>query len=78
MSDVCLGSEYASVQPRNNNKQEYSEQEIPLRIYIIYIYEVVIVIICDYFPKLLKTHFFIWHIFRSHFGSFFCASSIHM
>ena len=36
-------------------------------------FEVVILIICDYFPKLLKIHFFILQIFRSHFGSFFCA-----
>ena len=35
----------------------------------IYIFEVVIVIMCDYFPKLLKTHFFILQIFCSHFGS---------
>ena len=27
---------------------------------------------CNYFPKLLKTHFFILQIFRSHFCSFFC------
>ena len=26
-----------------------------------------------YFSKLLKTHFFAMQIFRSHFGSFFCA-----
>ena len=36
-------------------------------------FEAVIVIMCDYFPKLLKTHFFILQIFRCHFGSFFCA-----
>ena len=43
-----------------------------LFIYSLYIYiffEVVIVIMCDYFPKLLKTHFFILQIFCSHFGS---------
>ena len=28
-----------------------------------------------YFSKLLKTHCFVMQIFRSHFGSFFCASS---
>ena len=28
-----------------------------------------------YFSKLLKTHFFVVQIFRSHFGSFFCASN---
>ena len=27
-----------------------------------------------YFSKLSKTHFFVMKIFRSHFGSFFCAS----
>ena len=48
-------------------------------IYMLYIYiffEVVIVIMCNYFPKLLKTHFFILQIFCSHVGSFFCASKI--
>ena len=29
--------------------------------------------LCDYFPELLKTHFFILQILQSHFGSFFCA-----
>ena len=28
-----------------------------------------------YFSKLLKTHFFVMQIFRSHFGNFFCASN---
>ena len=44
-------------------------------IYIYIFFEAVIVIMCNYFPKLLKAHFFILHIFRSRFGSFFCASN---
>ena len=35
-------------------------------------FEAVIIMMCDYFPK-LKPHFFVKQIFRSHFGSFFCA-----
>ena len=38
--------------------------------------EAVIVIMCKYFTKLLKTHFFVLQIFCSHLGSFFCAISI--
>ena len=41
--------------------------------YIYIFFEAVIIIMWDYFPK-LKTHFFVVKIFRSHFGSFFCAS----
>ena len=44
-------------------------------IHIHIFFEAVIVIMCNYFPKLLKTHSFILQIFRSHFGSFFCASA---
>ena len=49
---------------------------IHIYIYIIYTYihiffEPIIIIMCDYFPK-LKTHFFVVQIFCSHFGSFFC------
>ena len=35
-------------------------------------FEAVVIIMCDYFPK-LKTHFFVVQVFRSHFGIFFCA-----
>ena len=31
----------------------------------------------SYFPELLKTHIFTLQTFRSHFGSFFCASLSH-
>ena len=46
---------------------------IYIYIYIIYIYiyiffKAIIVIMCDYFPKLLKTHFYILPIFCSHFN----------
>ena len=45
----------------------------------IYIYIYLLQSCCNnyvpYFSKLLKTHFFVMQIFRSHFGSFFCASS---
>ena len=43
-------------------------------IYLYIFFEAVILIMCDFFPKSLKTHFFILQIFRNHFGSFFCAS----
>ena len=45
-----------------------------LYIYIYIFFEAVIIIMCDYFPKLLETHFFVVQIFRRHPGSFFCAS----
>ena len=47
---------------------------IYIYVYIYIFFKAIIVIMCNYFPKLLKTHFFIVQIFRSHFGSFFCAS----
>ena len=45
-------------------------------IYILF--ETLIVIMCNYFPKLLKTHFFILHIFCSHFGSFVQLIQFHL
>ena len=56
--------------------------------YILYIYYIYIYIYiyllqsrCNnnvrYISKLLKTHFFAMQIFRSHFGSFFCARYIY-
>ena len=56
-----------------------------LYIYYIYIYIYIYIYLlqsrCNnnvrYISKLLKTHFFAMQIFRSHFGSFFCARYIY-
>ena len=46
--------------------------------YIYIFFKAVINIMCNFLKKLLKTHIFVEQIFRNHFGSFFCASSIHI